>query len=102
MWACVSCVCLFVNLCVARRCWLKVTKMSKKLFGDLEAVVYVWGGGKNYRWNQNSIKNEQNIRGRLCLSVPREMGLISMLPKARKKFTTNFTPLAEYSLSIPL
>ena len=26
------------------------------------------------------------------------MGLISMLPKARKKFTTNFTPLAEYSL----
>jgi hypothetical protein len=26
------------------------------------------------------------------------MGLISILPKARKKFTTNFTPLAEYSL----
>ena len=25
------------------------------------------------------------------------MGLISILPKARKKFTTNFTPLAEYS-----
>ena len=44
MWACVSCVCLFVNLCVARRCWQKVTKMSKKLFGDLELVVCVWGG----------------------------------------------------------
>ena len=25
------------------------------------------------------------------------MGLISILPEARKKFTTNFTPLAEYS-----